>query len=102
MTMMLLAGRILWLRSKSSKAVAKARGSDENRGKSTRGKNMLQRVIVLLAALFPAVAYAADSYTLTVSAGEADRTATPVTFTLPENFPDGNWYLTSANEDIPL
>jgi hypothetical protein len=62
---------------------------------------MLQRVILFLTVLIMAeAARSADSYTLTVSAGETDRIFTPVTFTLPDNFPAGNWYMISQKDQI--
>src|SRR4051812_19350185 len=65
---------------------------------------MLQRVVLLLTIFVMAsAARSADSYTLTVSAGDTDRISTPVFFTLPDNFTGENWYLTSdKNPYVPL
>ena len=63
---------------------------------------MRNRLIALLAVvlLVSSALRAADSFTLTVSAGDANRTSTPVTFQLPDNFPAGTWYLTSQKDQV--
>src|SRR6185436_11445480 len=61
------------------------------------------RVILSLTVLLVTTAARSADLTLTVSAGDSDRTSTPVTFQLPDNFPAGNWYLSSQNNPyIPL
>src|SRR5712671_6017165 len=66
------------------------------------GTIMRNLLIVLLAICMPSIARAAE-LSLTVSAGDSDRTSTPLAFDLPDNFPAGNWYLSSENQPyIPL
>src|SRR5687767_4695629 len=67
-----------------------------------QGTSMLQRLLVLLiVTVVSATVFAADSYTLSVWAGDADRIGTPVSFTLPDNFTAG--YLSSEKDQvIPL
>jgi len=69
-----------------------------------KGANMLQHVVLLLTIFVMAsAARSADTYTLTVSAGDTDRISTPVSFTLPDNLTGDNWYLTShKNPYTPL
>src|SRR6266566_5163143 len=58
---------------------------------------MLQRLIATVALIvIPSLAHAADSYTLTISAGKSDRMATAVSFQLPDG-EQGAWHLVTAD-----
>jgi hypothetical protein len=67
-----------------------------------KGITMQNRLIVLIAVILtaPCILRAADSYTVTISAGDTDRISTPVSFTLPNDFPAGGAYLTSQKDQI--